>query len=834
MEERSGRYTFVYTDLSGSSALWAADEKAARAAIAFITEATNTASDACGGQVFKSLGDGHAVVFSSNDDALKFVVTLQDSLAGQPFEVRAAVHAGDVTPVTGDYQGTALIEVARMTELGSGSQVLVSAAALAPGYSFVPRGQHRLRGVTEPIELHELVLPGKSACSKPLRGAKSVLPSPVRQVVGRSAEAKLVSQWLRRGHRLVTITGFGGIGKTTLAQVVASNAAHSFRDGAVWVPCEGITSDDELDRAITQSLVSAWSQLDPSATWEEVLPRRHVLLVLDCCETLAAERVIPDRFLAECPELTILATSRAVFGSDYEHEFALKGLADVSKSRPNLAAAVSLFESAAQQADPHFRVKRSNVSLVRQIVRQVEAIPLAIVLVAGRLRHRTLDELAEMVQTRVLEAAASSARSGRHASLSAVVSASFELLDPDERESIGALSVFAGQFSRQDSGEVCGDDYTDKLDRLRDNSLLNVDKQGRWTYYRLLDPVREYSRDTVDDDRWQVLLQSHCRRMVERASEVAREFKAGPSRRAAAEMFRLEADFRQAVRTSLRFSLHDELRSFAAHLCLIYTELGLGHELETLAGECLKVCRSGEDLRLAAHLIGLQAIHRRRQGDLRASMQLLDQRLVLARQIKDQALLADTIGDMLGTALDAGDLDALCRGLAEHNVELLSDPQKRAAHEMLRARCFLSLGERDLAREAFERGRRLTDEHGSAEGFDYYAEIAMIEIEHELGDTDHAKRLAAVALSKYAQSRTGAVVFQVLRTLAKIGVKQDDNRLIALVVLALNSLPAQAVRRAKVLAAELEAGLEPADRASLPQAGSSWPQVCELVADSIM
>ncbi|MFI6392662.1 BTAD domain-containing putative transcriptional regulator [Nonomuraea sp. NPDC050540] len=317
------------------------------------------------------------------------------------------------------------------------------------------------------------------------------LRTPLTSFVGRTTEIDRILGQLR-GHRLVTLVGPGGAGKTRLAATVAAlvldpdaTTADDVRERVWLVELAAVSDPGDVAQAVQGVLGAMPPRRPPGDTMgrlAEALSGGPVLLVLDNCEHLvdAAARLAGD-LLGRCPELTVLATSREPLG------IAGEALSPVGPLPLDLA--VRLFEERAAAADPSFEPGPQ----VTEICRRLDGLPLAIELAAARLRSLTLSQVAERLDDRfALLTGGSRTSLPRHQTLRAVVAWSWDLAEDGERALAERLSVFAGTFDAGAAG--CVGASLDALAALVDKSLLQQAPGGR---YRMLETIREFALERL-------------------------------------------------------------------------------------------------------------------------------------------------------------------------------------------------------------------------------------------------------------------------------------------------------------------------------------------------
>jgi predicted ATPase len=263
-------------------------------------------------------------------------------------------------------------------------------------------------------------------------------------LVGRAADISNVSAQLEQ--RLVTLTGMGGVGKTSLAMAVLGIVSERFDD--VWF-CElaSVFEADSIDEAVADSIGAFWNH-DASAVEAvtSALQGRHALLVLDNVEQIVggAGRFVA-RLLAACPDLRVLVTSREALRLDGEVVLRVAPL-------PIDDEALTLFAWRAAAVSPSFSLAE-HASAVRDICGAVDGLPLAIELAAARLATLSVNDVRDRLDQR-FGLLRGDDRNERHATLAATVQWSYDLLGPDERQLFDRLSVFHGGFDLTGAGAV--------------------------------------------------------------------------------------------------------------------------------------------------------------------------------------------------------------------------------------------------------------------------------------------------------------------------------------------------------------------------------------------
>ncbi len=522
----TGTVTFLFTDLEGSTRLWEEHPEAMKAALARHDVLLRDAIKANAGHVVKSTGDGVHAVFTTAHDALNAAITGQQALHAEPWSitpiaVRMAVHTGETEHREGDYFGSALNRAARLMGVAHGGQIVVSQVTgglvtddLPEGVRLVDLGERRLRDLSRPERVFQLVAPGVRESFPPLRSLDAFpgnLPVQLTSFVGRDDDLAGVAKALAES-RLVTLTGVGGVGKTRLAIQIAAEILPRFADG-VWL-CElAATNDPDLLGQVLVAALGVQPRLGRSLAESvcDYLSGKQALIILDNCEHLLdAAAGIVEAILLAAPEVRVLATSREPLGVAGERLLGVPSLRVASE--PSLEAiaaceAVQLFMERAEATRPGMELDATNADQIVEICRRLDAIPLAIELAAARLTSMSPGEIAELLDER-FRLLTGGRRRGveRHHTLRATVEWSYSLLGERERTIFDRLGVFAGSFDVDAATAVAGDDelaawdVRDGLDDLVAKSMIVLDDgPDVSTRFRLLETLRQYALERLHD-----------------------------------------------------------------------------------------------------------------------------------------------------------------------------------------------------------------------------------------------------------------------------------------------------------------------------------------------
>ncbi|WP_448640870.1 AfsR/SARP family transcriptional regulator [Geodermatophilus sp. URMC 63] len=326
--------------------------------------------------------------------------------------------------------------------------------------------------------------------SEPVGRRHGNIPVPAGPLVGRVDELAALLTALK-GHRLVTVVGSAGVGKTRLALEAAGRGAAPH--GAWLVRLEGVRTADELPDAISDALPQVDGSRGDVAT---TLRGADMLLLLDNCEHLAEDVAsLVAAVLQSAPRMRVLATSQRPLGLDAELVHPLDPLPE--------ADAVALFAQRATERRASFALTGETAPAVAQLCRALDCLPLAIELAAARTRIMTVPEIARRLDDRfTLLADPTSTRPERRRTLTAALSWSYDLLFPDDQRGLWALAQFPGGATLPALEHVLSGlgvppgSAIDVVDRLVDRSLITADPDATaGTRYRLLDSVRAFAAD---------------------------------------------------------------------------------------------------------------------------------------------------------------------------------------------------------------------------------------------------------------------------------------------------------------------------------------------------
>ena len=498
----SGTVTFLFTDVEGSTRLWAADKDAMSASLLVHDLILRGAIESHGGYVFTTAGDSFAAAFARASDAVAAAAMAQQELAaaawpGPALRVRMGMHLGEAEERGGDYFGPVVNTAARVEAAGHGGQVLITSAVRATAAAnATDLGVHRLRDVDEPMHLFQLGN-GDFPRLRVVDVALTNLPARPTRLIGRGDEVSKVRNLLAT-NRLVTITAVGGSGKTRLA-IAVGEAELPHRDDGVWfVDLTAVMSGTDVPAAIASAVGLVLTSAQPAEQLIEFLSGKAALLILDNCEHVIDEVAdFVERALVDRGTAAFLATSRELLDVEGERTVVLGTLPCDSAD----SAGVRLFLDRATALDPGFELTDDNLDTVSTLCARLDGMPLAIELAAARITVLTPLELLSGLDDR-FQLLSGGRRRQRQRTLEATLDWSYDLLDPDEQQVFRSLGVFVDGFDLDAVAAIAKvprQTATALVEALIAKSLVARTERRQDSRFRLLETVKAYAEDRLVD-----------------------------------------------------------------------------------------------------------------------------------------------------------------------------------------------------------------------------------------------------------------------------------------------------------------------------------------------
>ena len=462
------------------------------------------------GVVFANAGDSFGVAFDSASAAVAAAIEVQRLIASRTWTVdggiavRIGIHTGAAHERNDNFFGPTLNETARIMSCGHGGQIVVSAVldALLDAPT-VALGEHRLRDLPGRWPLFQVDVPGADNRHPPLNSMgdhRSTLPVQGTALIGRDDVIDDVREALRN-HRLVTLTGPGGTGKTRVAVEAAGRAIADFPGAAYFVDPPPLADPVTVLPAFVDGLARAVPpDRTPAQHIISVLGPPSAIVVVDNCEhVLDAIADFIEELLTAAPDVHVLATSRVPLELAAEHILSLPPLGAETFESP----AVQLFVERALTADPAFEFDGAALQTVARITQRLDGMPLAIELAAAHIRTLTPAQILANLDDRFRLLVRARRRDGRQGSLEATIAWSYELLDAEEQRAFRLLAVCGGAVTLSTVSTLLDCDdlaAAGLLESLIHKSLVHVSVSGPTERgYRLLESMRAFGATRLDE-----------------------------------------------------------------------------------------------------------------------------------------------------------------------------------------------------------------------------------------------------------------------------------------------------------------------------------------------
>jgi len=729
-----GLLTFLMTDVEGSTRLWEEAPKEMAEAMRRHDSLSQEIVEAHEGRVIKERGEGDALfcVFKSATQAVKASIALQHALAStkwptpRPIRVRMALHMGEAEERAGDFYGPVINRCARLRGVCNGQQIIVSEAVslTAQDKNLLDLGSHRLKDLSTPEHVFQVLAPGLPSDFPPLLSlgnSPNNLPGNASSFVGREKESSDLAS-LMKSHRLVTLVGPGGTGKTRLAQHIAESCIESFPDGVWLIELDRLSSEDEILTEVAHVLrapdVPGTSDSDRIAQY---LSTRKLLLLLDNCEHVRADIAqLAAQWLRSAENLQIMVTSREPLTIAGEGLYRVPSLGIPACDQEDPLSlmgyeSVQLFLERGKSVRPDLQLTETNSAAVSRICRQLDGIPFALELAAARARAMSVEQIAERIDDRFrILGRGDTSRPSRQHTLRALIDWSYESLSGDERTLLNRLSVFTGGWTLEAAEKVIAFDPLDEFDildlliNLVDKSLVVYDQEQQ--RYRLLETMRQYATERLVDAGETLQTQcAHSDYFLKEAETIAIGLLGKDPN---VWMDRVDSDldnFRQAIRNS-RGSDPEKATRIVVGLYRYFDAQTIFSEPREILEELVNTPLSDAVRAPALHSLGICC---RRQGDFQAAKTFLTEAIRLQESSGDPRALASPSIGFATIELYLGNPDEAIQ-IAERALamcEASKDYRSIATLHLILGNAYSLQGKSVEASEQFERALVNSREH---------------------------------------------------------------------------------------------------------------------------
>jgi predicted ATPase/class 3 adenylate cyclase len=695
----TGTVTFLFTDIEGSTRL-AQDLGAAwPPLLERHRQIARAAWAEQRGVEIGTEGDSFFVVFTSAPQAVAAAVAVQQGLAAEAWSAggqircRMGLHTGEGVLSGGSYVGLDVHRAARIANAGHGGQVLLSATtralvegSLPDGVTLREMGEHRLKDLSRPERIWDLVIEGVPSDFPPLRTLNAVpnnLPLQLTSFLGRQREIAEGRQLLIDG-RLLTLTGPGGTGKTRLSLQIAADATDRFPDGLYFIPLGTITQSELVLPTIAQALGMVDPGTQPLDRLCEHIGDKCILLVLDNFEQVIEAAPHIAELLARAARISVLVTSRSPLRVYGEREYPVPPLhVPDPQHLPDLEQfstyeSVALFVERAMAVRPDFAVTGANAPAVAEICVRLDGLPLAIELAAARVRVLSPQAIMERLGDRLkLLSGGSRDLPERQQTLRGAIAWSHDLLEQPDQRVFARFAIFAGGATLDAIERVVFDagDRADPLDAvtsLVDKSLVRQESEPDGEpRFRMLSTIGEFAMERLEERGEAEEMGNRHAAWVLALVEEGAGTVLGPDQGSILDRYEREHDNIRAALARAIAHDHAELamRIFAASW-RFWQMRGYLAEAREHAERVLTLPGSKEYLDARALALEAAGGTAYWQGDLATARAWYEEALQIARASGDKARIANALYNVSFTFTLEHEDQVQARALAREAVEI--------------------------------------------------------------------------------------------------------------------------------------------------------------------
>ncbi|MBB3457340.1 putative ATPase/class 3 adenylate cyclase [Rhizobium sp. BK313] len=638
-----------------------------------------------GGEEINVVGDAVFALFPASAQGVQAAIDAQVALTAEEWRqgckplVRMGLHTGNVRRHETAITGIEVHRAARIASAAHGGQIVISNTVreeIAQGpvgtrVGIRDLGFHRLKDLRYPEALFDLVIPGLQSDFAPISsiGAnRTNLPSDVPTLYGREAEmAQLNRIIVDKKNRLITLTGTGGVGKTSLAIHAARTAISSFSRGVFFIQLREIDDPEligsEICKAVGLQEVPGVSAVE---TVCNSLGSAEILLILDTFEHLVDGAAVVNVILRKCPGVTVVTTSRELLKLRSEIELVVSPLtppdegADYDQVREN--PSVQLFLNFLQRERPDFSLKGDSLTLVSRICRRLDGLPLALELAASHVGLLSIAELEDRLQSRMQDLR-SKVRDidPRHRTLRMMIDWSDHLLTEGQRRFFYAVAVFNGGFDLHAAESLFkGDvDVVEQVEALLDKSLLSRTMALGRPRLNMLDTIRDFALDRLrDSSEYEVIRDRHADYFADLVLSSAPNVLKFNQRDFVEHLIQESGNIRVALEWRMKGSSAVESAKLIEALTWLWISRGQFSEARTWSDRALEHARATAEPEPLAGILKSAALIRYMSGDPQTALEYGAESHRIYSELENEAGIAGA-GIIAGIAnATAGDLEA--------------------------------------------------------------------------------------------------------------------------------------------------------------------------------
>ncbi len=601
------------------------------------------------------------------------------------------------------------------------------------------------------------------------------LPEILNPLLGREHEIEEISALLQlEKSRLVTLTGIGGTGKTSLSLVVARKLLREFKDGVYFVELENINSQESLISALAYTLeVPESPEQSLLEGLKEYLKEKNLLLVLDNFEQLISAAPVIAEIIKAAPKVRVLTSSRIALRLSVEKEYSIEPLAvpDLDSAKLNTLAltkfpAVQLFVERAMAARPSFVMSGEHAQAVAEICVKLDGLPLAIELAAARIRALTPQMiLARLNQRLKLLTSGSKDLPARQQTLRGAIDWSYNLLGVGEQQLFTRLAVFAGGCRLDTVDQVCnhaGDllvDPLDGLETLLNNNLLRQHEEaGGEMRYSMLQTLREYALEKLHErGESEGMEQNFAEWLIRQAQETTPQLEEAEHEQAI-KWFDLEyTNLRAGIELALERRQKEIASELAATIWLYWVMKGLWSEGRSFLEKILALAGEvspGVQAKVLNGAGGLAFY----QNDLETAKNYFEQSLDLKRQLNDKRGIATALNNLGGIALEQGDSATSQAYLLQSYGVLkeLNDPGGMATILTNLGVMLVDQGDFEQARKYYIQALEITENNNNKWGMEFsLTNLGMLALREKNFEQAHQYFQRSFALAQELGDKSG-------------------------------------------------------------------------------